>query len=233
MDTQQIQYTVKNLFTPNQYIPKKVYTLVIEQDYDTMNPREWDNLGTFVGRHHRNYKIGDETAEPLEAMISALDDLGVLSESRLSRFNDTINGWRDDRDEILDLFNKHFIWHWVYMYEHGNVCYNVSGFSCQWDSGTAGIIYVSKKQARQEYSLKRITEKQADRIRSYLASEIETYSQWASGEAYGFRLFEHLEDQDYKEGEEVDSCWGFYGHDYKTNGILDHVIDPIHQVIEA
>jgi hypothetical protein len=40
-----------------------------------------------------------------------------------------------------------------------------------------------------------------------MAGEVETYSQWANGEVYGYDV------QD-KEGNSLDSCWGFYGIDY-------------------
>lgn len=41
----------------------------------------------------------------------------------------------------------------------------------------------------------------------YLKSEVETYDQYLTGDVYGYVI----ED---KEGEELDSCWGFYGEEY-------------------
>ena len=33
---------------------------------------------------------------------------------------------------------------------------------------------------------------------------------------YGFELIG-------PDGEEINSCWGFYGSDWKTNGMIDHI----------
>ena len=30
-------------------------------------------------------------------------------------------------------------------------------------------------------------------------------------------------DYGHEHEEEIDSCWGFYGHDWKTNGIFDNI----------
>ena len=38
-----------------------------------------------------------------------------------------------------------------------------------------------------------------------LRQEVETYSQYLSGDVYGYEIHKH--------GEVVDSCWGFYGYD--------------------
>ena len=46
-----------------------------------------------------------------------------------------------------------------------------------------------------------------DQAERYLEGEIEEYTAWAIGEAYGYVI----EDRD---GNELDSCWGFYGMDY-------------------
>ncbi len=35
---------------------------------------------------------------------------------------------------------------------------NTTGFSCPWDSGQVGWVFVSKKKVREEYGVKRITE---------------------------------------------------------------------------
>lgn len=93
----------------------------------------------------------------------------------------------------------------VYAYIHGSVALSMSSFSCAWDSGQCGVIYVTREKIREMYGCKRITKRTLARVEALLRSEIETFSAYLSGEVYGYRI---LDDDD----NEVDSCWGFYGY---------------------
>lgn len=53
-----------------------------------------------------------------------------------------------------------------------------------------------------------------------MKSSFKLFTQWAWGDVYGFRV----EDE---EGNILDGCHGFYGTDWKNNGILDHIMDEI------
>jgi hypothetical protein len=92
----------------------------------------------------------------------------------------------------------------IYMYDHSGITINTTGFSCPWDSGQVGIIYISRKDAIKEWGNKICTKTVAQRAREYLKGEIETLDQYITGSVYGYIV----EDP---EGEETDSCWGFYG----------------------
>jgi hypothetical protein len=94
----------------------------------------------------------------------------------------------------------------VYAMIHGSVQLNTTGFSCPWDSGQSGIIYVSKEEVRKTWNITKISKKRRELVIEALKNEIKTYSQYLSGEVYGYRIFD---DND----EEIDSCWGFYGMD--------------------
>lgn len=64
-----------------------------------------------------------------------------------------------------------------------------------------------------------------------MASEIETFTQWAEGEVYGVVIEEAdppESEDDEPEWAEVDSCWGFYGDDPFTNGMSGHVPEQLH-----
>ena len=94
----------------------------------------------------------------------------------------------------------------VYAMIHGSVQLSTSKFSCPWDSGQSGIIYISKEEVRKTWNLTKISKKRRELVIEALKNEIKTYSQYLSGEVYGYRIFD---DND----EEIDSCWGFYGMD--------------------
>jgi hypothetical protein len=92
----------------------------------------------------------------------------------------------------------------VYIYDHSGITINTTGFSCPWDSGMVGVIYVSRDAVRREWNKRAISPKLLDQVRKSLRGEIAVLDQYLTGQVYGFRVYD-------PEGEEVDSCWGFYG----------------------
>lgn len=202
----------------------------LEQDFDARNPRtEFDNFGTLIACHKR-YTLSDEDAKPawLEhderhgyyyreeydprahervrtvKHISSWDDI----EAELSR------DIKDEGDEIAVLLP-------VYLYDHSGITIRTTPFSCPWDSGRVGLIYVTKAQVREAFGVKRISAKTLERARQGLEGEVGEFNQYLTGDVYGYivervPLDEDGFEQD-DEAEELDSCWGFYGHDYATS----------------
>lgn len=95
----------------------------------------------------------------------------------------------------------------VYMYDHSGLTVRTYPFSCRWDSGLLGWIYVTKSEVRKEYGVKRISKQLAEKVKRILKGEIETLDQYLTGDVWGYII----EDEN---GEHVDSCWGFYGREY-------------------
>lgn len=92
-----------------------------------------------------------------------------------------------EKDEVIGLP--------VYAYVRGAIALSTSPFSCQWDSGQIGVIYVSKEKVKEMYSCKRITKKRRARILEILAGEIETLSEYANGQVFNVEVKgEGLED---------------------------------------
>lgn len=90
----------------------------------------------------------------------------------------------------------------VFMYEHSGQTVNTTGFSCPWDSGQVGEIYVTFAAIKSEYG--EVTPETVEKARKILVAEIETLAQWLEGNVYGLSI----EDE---EGNVVDSFWGYYG----------------------
>lgn len=88
-----------------------------------------------------------------------------------------------------------------------------------------GYIYITKEQARHEYSVKRITKSVLGRIQKYFKGEIQEYEYYINGQTYGYIV----EDE---EGIEIDSCWGFYGSDIEKNGMLDSLSEYKEHITE-
>lgn len=94
----------------------------------------------------------------------------------------------------------------IYMYDHSGITINTTGFSCAWDSGQVGIIYCTKEQAIKEWGKKILTKKARDAAVKCMQAEIETLDQYLTGQVYGYIVYD-------AEGDDVDSCWGFFGEE--------------------
>jgi hypothetical protein len=89
-----------------------------------------------------------------------------------------------------------------------------------WDSGLFGIIAVSKEKAVKEFGKKICTKKVRERALNCLQGEVETLNDYYTGMVFGFII----EDED---GDEIDSCWGYFGYDYVKDMITEckNIID--------
>jgi hypothetical protein len=169
-------------------------TLEIYQD-EAYDPREDSNLGKMVC-FANNYTLGDKHNYDPE---------------------DT-NSFEELKDAIIEKENPIVILP-MYMYNHSGITINTTGFSCKWDSGQIGWIYVTKKQLEVigvSMNNKETYPEFKKRLLECLVSEVKTYDQYITGDTYRFRIMD-------KEWNEEDSCGGFYGTDWKTNGLTDYV----------
>lgn len=157
----------------------------IYYDYDAESPREWDPLGTMLC-NHRRYNLGD-TENPYAG------DTGTYEED----FKKYIK-------EELNLTVNDVIYLPLYLYDHSGLSINTTGFSCSWDSGQLGYVYVTKNRVRGEFNAKRISSKLKKKVEKVLISEVELYDAYLKGEVY---IYELIDD----DGEFITSCGGFTG----------------------
>ena len=152
--------------------------LQIIHDVSPESPREWDNLGTMICNHSR-YSLGDES----------------FNSEDYSSWN-AVRSFRIPKPSIVLP---------LYLYDHGGITISTTPFSCQWDSGQVGWIYVTDKKAREELGYERISRQRRETIARYLRGEVETYDQYLRGDIWGYQILE--------DDEIIDSCYGFYGED--------------------
>ena len=171
------------------------YLIEIYPDQSPDSPREWDNLGTMVCFHKR-YDLGDK---------HDYDE-------------NNYDSWDELKEDIIKQENVHTILH-LYLYDHSGITMNTTGFSCRWDSGQVGWIFVSKDKVKKDG----IDE---SKIEQYLNGEVETYDQYLTGDVWGYRVYEV---ETCSLGHEhkvlVDSCWGFFGEEYaekEGRSLLEH-----------
>lgn len=111
----------------------------------------------------------------------------------------------------------------LYLYDHSGITMRTTPFGCRWDSGQVGYIWVTKEKVRQEFEVKRVTQKIEEKALKFLRDEVYMYDLHIRGEIYGYVV----EDEN---GEHIDSCWGFYGdpHEYmveEAKGNIDYATD--------
>jgi hypothetical protein len=167
--------------------------LRVVQDSCYDSPRYWDNLGTMICFHKR-YDLGDKHNYSV----------------------DDYNSWEELSKAIIKEEGKGAIILPLYLYDHSGISISTGAFSCRWDSGQVGFIIADRKKVLQEFGGKILTKKLKDQVTKILENEVQTYSQYLEGDVYGFII----EDE---EGEQLDSCFGFYGNDFAINGMLDYI----------
>lgn len=188
-------------------------SLIIPDDDPGESPRDWDNLGTMVC-WHRNYNLGDYVEGNCRANSRVGKGDNTFDVCEPDEFLDWLKENRADVAILLPL----------YLYDHSGISMSTSHtypYNDRWDSGQVGFIFVTKEQIRHEYSCKRISKKTLELATKVLEGEVETYDQYLTGDVYGYQLFKITDpdfdpDSDDPEdfGDELDSCWGFYGLDY-------------------
>ncbi len=133
----------------------------------------------------------------------AWDNLGTIVLNNRSRYSFGDETASPDYIKELEA-DKELICVPIYIYDHSGITINTTGFSCKWDSGQIGVIYVPKQVAVKEFGKKVCTQKVRDKALKCLQGEISDLDAYVSGEVYGYRVLD-------PEGEEVSSCWGYYG----------------------
>jgi hypothetical protein len=138
-----------------------MYQIQHETEEVLCNPREDDNLGSMVC-YHRRYDLGDKDPYlPGHYKPNARD----------------FSGWEHMR-EYLNKVHDLAVCLPVYMYEHGAIAVSTKPFSCPWDSGRIGFIFVSKEKLRKEYGVKHITASLVAKAVRILEAEVQEYNQY-------------------------------------------------------
>jgi hypothetical protein len=167
--------------------------LRIYQDECVLNPREeWDNT-TKMYCFHRSYTIGDNHN---------------YNKNDFSSFEEFKNQLLVDYD--IAIIKP------VYMYDHSGQSISIKPFSCRFDSGQVGWIFIEKKDSEGLFE---------EQLQKIIDSDIAVYNQYLSGDTYGFTLVEKSTCKECQTVHEniIDSCWNFYGYDIKKNGILEYL----------
>ena len=138
------------------------WTLTIERDEYTENPREWENLGEFFTRSARYVE-------------SELDSTLDFSDYTL-----------EELEKALE--KQGYICARVSVYDHSGVRVYLGSPCCRWDSGYIGLYVVNKQRARDWLNVKRITTRIKKKIFDIMESEVNTFNNWLNGNIFYFNV---------------------------------------------
>lgn len=158
----------------------KEYTIELYPDEDPISPMEGEEDVSIAYLKRSRYTLGTEGVDE-----ETLREIGERIES----------------GELIGLP--------VYAYIHSGVALSTGAFSCPWDSGQSGFVYIHRSVTLKWYGGKRITKKKISRALDSLRSIVDTFGKYLNGECYGYVI----KDAD---GEVLDSCWGFYDDHGRT-----------------
>jgi hypothetical protein len=233
----------------NEIIEYKGYGIEIVHDDTELNPREdFDPLGTMIC-FHRRYNLGDKHnwKTPDEAMRGLAIAADETVQDRIEFWEDG-KRWRklanlenkqkfelgkkvftapDAANEkikelIQSTLKKHYVILPLYLYDHSGITISTGPFSCPWDSGQVGFIYITKKKACQEYGRKRLGRANRKKLISYLKQEVETYDQFLTGDVHGYHVHRLNSEGEIEDDDDIlDSCYGYFGSNWEDNGLFE------------
>lgn len=121
----------------------------------------------------------------------------------------TVEGAKDilDRKDVIALP--------LFLYDHSGITISCKPFSCPWDSGQVGFIYVDYEKIKKEFSAKKVGPVLREKVRKILIGEVETYDQYLRGDIYYYVVE--------KDGEDIYSLGGILGYDEAVKEAESHI----------
>lgn len=226
------------------------YTIDLDFDSNPENPRkEWDNFGKMVC-WHRRYNLGDEmpNEDPKDYFFNLVPSKVIEAiDRRRYRFycsprEAKMSG--ESRSRLYDRFDQleaKAKTEWLQqniaklplsLYDHSGITMSTGAPSCQWDSGYVGYIYVSLKDAQDNWMVK-----PEDRVKGWdfmiddwdkhgkldgkkislrdvslrlLEGEVEVYDNYLTGQIFEYGVLG-------PDGEDVHNCGGWHDEDEAMN----------------
>ena len=187
--------------------------LLIKYDTIPLNPRLEFEHDSMMVCCHRRYDLGDHSFNSVE---SAIDEMAryILGDERFDDFLEEIENI-ESYDEIINILRRDAVILPLYLYDHSGITMNTTGFSDPWDSGMVGWISLSNEKIKEIYGVEEINDEIKEKARELLVKEVEIYDMYLTGDIYGFDL--------YDKGTLIDSCYGFYGSNFRENGMYETV----------
>lgn len=219
----------------------KGYKITIYQDECLESPREWENQAIMACFHNNYYlgdlkKTNKRDFE--EYVIDLWLEHATIKELKSKIIKDcndksiacyrNILQYADNYKDIFECFYKYesnilgnestnlelpkkITWNFLYLYDHSGITISMNPFSCRFDSGIIGIIYmIDDPKNPLSY----------DEQYKIMRQEVKVYDDYITGNCYGFSIYDSND-------EIIDSVGGYLGDydDYclsEARSIIDH-----------
>jgi len=168
------------------------YTIEIWPDGNVENPLKEDEgtLGEWC-IFHRRYDIGNS-----ERTATCQEDV--------TRHTEELQAHCEKTGSILLP---------VYMYDHSGVVLSLESFHgrlpqghAEFDSFQCGWVLIDRDKTKKLLCARAFNEVIKKKARENIEGELTVLNQWLSGDVWGYVIKD-------KDGEQVDSCWNYYGLD--------------------
>jgi len=183
---------------PVEVIEYKKYHINIYQDIDAQSPEEWDDNSVFLVGFHRQFSVNVE---------------GFSKEVCQMLFEKPSDIYEESLRERVKQIKREYHFFGLEAYIHSGVVLALSRegnfVDRQWDVSQLGVVFVSKKEAKNRAKAKKLAK-----------VLIEEWNDALSDNVYGYRI----EETD-------DSCWGFFG-DYRKSGLIENAQGDIENAIK-
>lgn len=166
---------------------------IVKVFYDefSTNPRDIGGMTKMICFHKR-YKLGDKHDY---------------------KFTD-YSGWEEMKEDIIKNENVEVIYP-LYLYDHSGITISTSPFSCQWDSGQVGWIYITKDDVK-EYGI--------SDPGSMIEGDVEMYDKYLRNEVYYYQvIFVESCNLGHKHEQILETVGGWYDIDECLSEGLNHI----------
>lgn len=219
--------------------------LRIQSDSDPIDWRKEGEPMCTMACWHDRYILGDEQpdAEPVDWMRGLLDDQG---DDAVEEFEENypefhggygtkeywsfFNEYDQNKWELVrEHFDRLYLSKPLYLYDHSGITISTGRFSCPWDSGLIGWIYVSREDLAKAYKDVPADEV-IERATAVMDGEVQAYDWYLQGQVWGFEIVDvRVCDLGHEHEEVTDSCWGFSGDEYEhvVPDMCDHWEDGL------
>ncbi len=184
----------------------KNYRIEIEPSDYIENPLDEFACPYILACWHSRYNLG--TIQPKNTLEEHTTEL--VSEYLNDSAWELIpwNGVRELKESVDTdaLFDKHYISLPLYLYDHSGITMNTTGYTCRWDSGQVGMIYVSIIAIKKLYGWGRLTIHRKETVLSDMRNVVSVYDKYLCGDYWDYCI--------YKNDEIIDSCCQFGDYNY-------------------
>lgn len=229
------------------------YKLVIEQDDYAESPNDWGNEDLFLVYSHRDFTAKRDGFEPQHIYQHLKAKEGIDYYNSILKNGDVLSSQQTEdleyyKHDYVPEYEDYYIFP-VAAYIHSDVSLSLANsfHTSEFDTSVTGFALVKKEKDLVIQKAKLQAENLLDMWNQYLSGDVYGYTLYGYSKVYkinaddyhnlastytmsvdgGFKskLLNAFEEE--IEWGEIDSCWGFYGDDIKTNGILDHIDSEI------